>query len=188
MKVLAERSDAIFYWGPPAIIISILYFYLRFGLGIRILPRYYFFVFFLTLLISTIYNLAHRLTLPKVLIEYDKAGIYIYKRRNKPAITIRYEQLWSATALTGEKDFDDLDGPAYGLKRLLLRGSSESITGNSSFNTMTGALRIELPDQFIKIHGVKNVQAVRRDLEKLIADSKKKRSGNYGTDIVIRTR
>lgn len=176
MKVLAERSNAIFCWGTIAIIISILYLYLRFGLGLRLLPRFFSF-FFLVLLLSTIYNLAHRLMLPKVLIEYDKAGIYIYKSRRKPAITLRYEELLSATALGGEKDYDDLGGPASGLKGLLLRGSSESITGNSSLNNMTGALRIELPDQFIKIHGVKNVQPVRRDLEKLIADNKKKKVG-----------
>lgn len=174
MKILAERSNAIFLWGPFAILVSVLYFYLYFRFDISLTPRYYFWGFFATLFFSTIYSLVHRISLPRVLIEYDKAGIYIYNRRNKDPIIIRYEQLWSTTALAGEKESDDIDVPDYSF-----RGSEETITGYSSCNTMTGALRLELPDQFVKIHGVKNVRDVRRQLEKLIDENKRNKISFY---------
>jgi hypothetical protein len=161
---------------------------MRFVCDIRILPGYYFTGFFFSLLVSTIYNLVHRIALPKILIEYDKAGIYIYNRRNKPPITIRYEQLWSATALPGEKDFDEIDSPDYSLSGFPFASSGEMITGYSNCNAMTGSLRLELPDQFIKLHGVKNVRDVRRQLDKLVYDNKKNKMAFYEDRMMKRQR
>ena len=188
MKVLAERSNAIFLWGPFAILISILYFYLRFEHGLRILPRHYFFWFFLTLFLSTLYNLIHRLTLPRILIEYDKAGIYVYKKRRGDPIIIRFEHLWGSISLGREDAYGEVGGTVEYLNSQILTEGLELNTGHCSCNTATGTLRIELPNQFITLHGVKNVGQVKLELDRLVREHKKEKMDFYEEQMLKRQR
>lgn len=188
MKVLAERSNAIFLWGPFAILASMLYFYLYIKYDISLSPRYYYFGFFLSLFISTVYNLIHRIALPQILIEYDKAGIYVYNRRNKEPIIIRYEHLWSSVALPGEDEFDKFDAPDTSFWGMYFPEPRETVTGYSRPNAMTGSLRIELPNQFITIHGIKNVREVSRQLDRLVDENKKNKMEFYEAQMEKRRR
>lgn len=186
MKVLAERSNAIFVWGPFAIALSMAYFYMRFALDITLRPRYYVFGFFVSLFFSTLYNLVHRLMLPRVLIEYDRAGIYVYtKRRGEPMI-IRFEHLWSSISMGGMDVYDEIvprsDDTCRGLDGMVLN------TGTCSCNSVTGTLRIELPNQFITIHGVKKVGEVKLTLDRLVREHKKEKMSFYEEQMMKRQR
>lgn len=188
MKVLAERSNAIFFWGPPTIIVCILFFYLRYGLDIRLMPRHYFFCFFISLFLSTLYNLIHRLTLPRILIEYDKAGIYVYNKRRGDPIIIRFEHLWSSISLGREDAYDEDFGHTECSSSLILMEGLELNTGYCSCNSATGTLRLELPNQHITLHGVKAVGQVKLELDRLVRNHKKEKMEFYEDQMMKRQR
>lgn len=186
MKVLAERSNAIFFWGPPTIALCFIYIYLRwnFGWRRRLFRRHSLSYFVVILFISTIYNLIHRLFIPQVIIEYDKAGIYVYNKRRGDPIIIRFEHLWSSMSFGGEDAFDELDVPssAFVPDKEMLN------TGYCSCNTTTGTLRIELPNQFITLHGIKNVGQVKLQLDRLVREHKKEKMAFYEEQMMKRQR
>lgn len=186
MKVLAERSNAIFIWGPIAIAISLLHFYLRFEHNFTILPRHYTFWFFLSLFLSTLYNLIHRLMLPRILIEYDRAGIYVYQKRRGEPVIIRFEQLWGSTSMGRVDAYDEIDSNSASPMRVF--DGLELNTGTCSCNSTTGTLRIELPNQFITIHGVKKVGEVKLTLDRLVREHKKEKMSFYEEQMMKRQR
>lgn len=188
MKILAERSDAIFFWGPPTIVLCLIYMYVHWLIrdGIHF-HRRSILGFVLILFFSTLYNFIHRLFIPKIIIEYDKAGIYVYNKRRGDPIIIRFEHLWSSLSLGGEDAFNELKKPEY-VEGYYLPEPMPLITGSCSCNTATGTLRIELPNQFITLHGIKHVGIVRSNLERLVKNHYDEKMAFYEEQMMKRQR
>ncbi len=180
MKVLAERSDKIFIVGPILLLVSgvILYFFTRdpYLLWRRIsrsltydIPSITAMVFFsaLSVFVATIFNLVERIAMPKVLIEYDNAGLYIYKHRNKEPILIRFESIWR---ISSEVDYGSED---ITLKEYTYEAAALSVKG------LTGSLRLQTAEGVIKIRGIENVKDVERRLDKLHDEFMELRNERY---------
>lgn len=190
MKVLAERSNTIFFLGPPIIAMCFFYMYMYWfiwGGTIRFHRRYSLLGFVIVLLFSTLYNFIHRLFIPKIIIEYDKAGIYVYNKRRGDPIIIRFEHLWSSMSFGGEDAFDELDKPEY-VERYYLNKPLPLYTGCCSCNMTTGTLRIELPNQFITLHGIKEVGVVRLKLDSLVRKHYEEKMAFYEEQMMKRQR
>ena len=84
----------------------------------------------------------------------------------------------------GEDAFDELDVPssAFVPDKEMLN------TGYCSCNTTTGTLRIELPNQFITLHGIKNVGQVKLQLDRLVREHKKEKMTFYEEQMMKRQR
>ncbi len=169
MKVLAQRANGLIFVAPFFLISLVIYIVDIFNTVynpehietiLLLLLDYRFIV----MLISFVYMLSKwvlRVMTPKVIIEYDRAGIYIYQYKFMEPYILRYENLYSV--------FADIDLKEIYVKRNRfspIRKISNPTWGMSK----TGSLRIELPDHFITLHGVKNVAKVKYDLTNLIKD------------------
>ncbi len=195
MKVLAKRANGIFIIAP---IITLLFILLTICLFVmladdseqgRILQmlvgysefgsyryrrgrffRYFYFGFSIVSL-GCVVSAVRRIFIPKVIIEYDKKGLYIY-RRFKPVKTIRYEDMWSRTSET------DLENINVIVPRFRY-GHREVNVSNPFWGIIkTGTLRIETAEEIISLHGIKNVKEVELMLNKLINDSREKFDGS----------
>lgn len=98
-----------------------------------------------------------RLSIPKVIIEYDDFGLYIY-RKGMPVTLLRYEALWSTyvheEVIDSYEDFD----------------SSGSVSTKPSFwgLSATGAIRFEVPNGFITVSGISRVKEVEKEIRKMV--------------------
>lgn len=177
MKVLAKRADGFLYVAPFFIVLTLFYCVNRFNTYYNPDEVLYslftiFFgergVFLGSLIINVFFLIkwTERLITPKVMIEYDKAGLYIYKYKFSEPITLRFEAVYSAL---GDEDLDDIyiRRNRYSFKRTV------RISNPTWGLSKTGTLRIEIPTGFITLHGVKNVNAVGHEITKLIREFKK---------------
>lgn len=170
MKVLAQRANGWIFLAPCIIISFAVYLINYFNLiynperpfetiVIVLLSYRFLAVFFAFIYVLSSWIL--RVMTPKIIIEYDKAGIYIYQYKFMEPYIIRYENLYSV--------FADED-----LSEIYVRRSRFSPVRKISNPTWgmskTGNLRIELPEHFITLHGVKNVAQVKYELTNLIKD------------------
>lgn len=154
MKVLAERSDKIFVWGPVVMLLcfftisnrSFLFDFLSNRTG------RHFCVACMVLGGLVCFDLLHRLIVPKIIIEYDDYGIYIYKYKKQPPITLRYSDLKGVLIMEGANDSYELD-------------AGGNINGFS-----TGMLRIQSSKGLTTLYGIKNVRQVGNQLKKMVAD------------------
>lgn len=105
--------------------------------------------------------------MPKVLIEYDNTGLYIYKHRNKEPILIRFESIWR---ISSEVDYGSED---ITLKEYTYEAAALSVKG------LTGSLRLQTAEGVIKIRGIENVKDVERRLDKLHDEFMELRNERY---------
>lgn len=119
-------------------------------------------VLFLLFLISFV----ERLLTPKIMIEYDDYGLYIYQRGK--VTLLKYKELWSTYST---KDVESINLCYHrGLWGLFSMLASEFIW---SF-VKTGSIRIETPDGFIVLHGVYHVRDVEFEIKKMIREHRKR--------------
>lgn len=154
MKVLAKRSDKIFLWGPIVMALCAFIIYNSSYIGMLFSTFRTRRIIYVCLLICivTCFDLLHRLLVPKVIIEYDDYGLYIYKYKRQPPATIRYSDLKGALALEGANDSYELNG----------------INNISGFST--GMLRIQTSKGLITLYGVENVREVGTQLRRMIGE------------------
>lgn len=136
MKVLAERADKYFVLAPVM------------AMTVRCLSN-----FFLCIL------------MPKNVIKYDDFGIYIYKRRNKEPMILRYGEIFSKTA---ENDEGHIIVKHWFSFRLF------------TFALSSGTLRIEVKDGFLKVPCIKNVRKVQTELNRFLIQYRKQQRLKYG--------
>ncbi len=101
--------------------------------------------------------LIRRLSIPRVIIEYDDFGLYIY-RKGMPVTLLRYESLWSMyvheEVIDSYEDFD-----SSGSVRM-----QQSLFGFSA----TGAIRFETPNGFIVVSGISQVKTVEKEIRRMV--------------------
>jgi hypothetical protein len=117
-----------------------------------------------------------RLLTPKVIIEYDKAGLYIYKYKFSEPITLRFEAVYSAL---GDEDLDEV----YVRRGRYAFAPRVRISNPTWGLSKTGTLRIEIPTGFITLRGVKNVNQVSFEITKLLREFKKEQKGFIDANI-----
>ena len=167
MKVLAERADKYFVLAPVMVIVSLFVCYLEYCdlvLDNISLGRWFIAVWFtvMAMTVRCLSNFFLCTLMPKNVIEYDDFGIYIYKRRNKEPLILRYGEIFSKTAENDESyvfvGFWDIP-----------------------FTLSSGTLRIEVKDGFLKVPCIKNVRKVQTELNRLLIQYRKQqrlKSGN----------
>ncbi len=132
---------------------------------------------------SILYGIS-MLFVKNVIIEYDDAGIYIY-RLFKPIKTIRYEELWSQMT---REDFDVV----YVKRRFTFSWwkieNYHKITDPFFGLIKTGTLRIETPNELINIRGIKDVKKVEVELNKLITAKRKENIAEMEKQIAYQNR
>lgn len=115
------------------------------------------FVLSIFLIIICLVSFFDRLFVPKIIIEYDDVGLYIY--HNKKDVTIlRYD------FLSGKNVQTDLNEISYWVR---YRGLVK-ITNFSGGLIKTGSIRFECPDGFITVRGVADVKAVGREIDRMV--------------------
>lgn len=181
MKVLAERSNRIFIVGPiMLVILSILiyfmmkYFIFRNGFHFYGRRRRILFSVFISLVtgwLAFVSAIIERICMPKVLIEYDNAGIYIYKHRRNDPIILRFESIYSFTS--------EADIGSEGITLGTFSYEQVALSGDK----ITGTLRIRTADDEIKIRGIHDVKSVERKLDKLRDDYMRLRNERYNAII-----
>ena len=154
MKVLAERSNKIFLWGPVVMLLCVLVVCNISGIAGFLPSRRTIYVFCGAIFIGcvTCFDLLHRLLVPKIMIEYDDYGLYIYKHKGQPPATVRYSDLKGVLVLEGANDSYELDG----------------VKSFRAFST--GMLRIQTSKGLISLYGIKNVRQVGNQLNKMLKD------------------
>lgn len=101
--------------------------------------------------------LIRRLSIPRVVIEYDDFGLYIY-RKGMPVTLLRYESLWSMYVHEEIIDaYEDFDSSGY------VR-TQQSLWGLSA----TGAIRFETPNGFIFVSGISRVKEVEKEIRRMV--------------------
>ena len=169
MRALAYRSNKIFITAP---IITVIGFFVLYGL-LRTVHRWNFelVISVVTLIVSQVTGFTERLFMPKVLIECDDCGLYIYKYRKSKPILLRYENIWDCRAQVnnGSEDFPVSD--SYNPDK----ADSYERVGIAT-KSFVGMLNINTPHQVIRVHGIRNVKAVERELASIRYDFKEKQN------------
>ncbi len=112
-------------------------------------------------LITCLVSFFDRLFLPKILIEYDDVGLYIY--HNKKDVTLlRYDYL------AGQNVRQDLDEVSFWIR---YRGMVK-VTNFSGGLIKTGSIRFECPDGFVNVRGIANVKEVSREISRMVRRSR----------------
>lgn len=166
MKVLAERADKYFVLAPVMVIVSLFVCYLEYCdlvLDNISLGRWFIAVVFtvMAMTVQCLSNFFLCTLMPKNVIEYDDFGIYIYKRRNKEPLILRYGEIFSKTA---ENDESYVFVGFWGIP----------------FTLSSGTLRIEVKDGFLKVPCIKNVRKVQTELNRLLIQYRKQQLLKYG--------
>ncbi len=171
MNILAKRSNLIFYVSAivvPICILILVYardlfqFIEAYSLG-RSGRRFMIGVICFTISVFAVcvYSFFQRLTVPKVIIEYDENFIYINKTKNEPTIVLRYSEIKGAFS-------DEFVGD---------NTESEGVTSSAS------VLRIQTVDRIITIYGIKNCTDVKFALNRLVKEYTQKRMEQYDQHI-----
>ncbi len=177
MKVLAERANGFLYGGPFVMVATFFYCVTRFNSCFNpdevlySLFNIFFggrglFLYSLVIFVFFLITWMERLLTPKVIIEYDKAGLYIYKYKFLEPIILRFETVYSSVS---DEDLDDV----YIRVGRFPWARSVRISNPTWGLSKTGTLRIEIPTGFITLRGVKNVNQVRFQITKLVREFKK---------------
>ncbi len=169
MKVLAERADRYFILTPVMVIAFLFVCYLEYCdwvLDKISLGRGFIAVEFTVLLLTfqCVKNFVRCILMPKNIIEYDDYGIYIYKRRNKEPIILRYDEILNKTAENDE---------GYIFVEYFFMFEKFPITFS------TGTLRIGVKDGFIRVPCIKNVRKVQTELNRLLIRYRKQMRLKY---------
>ena len=179
MKVLAYRSNRIFFVAPIVILLYlfILYAGLQMGLGRRLRHRILGSVG--ALAVAMMCAFVERLFMPKILIEWDDCGLYIYKYRNSEPILVRYENIIGHYMEIG-----------VGSEEITIGQMSPEQVGFVS-NNAVGTLCIRIAGkevEDIRIRGISNVKQVKIELNKKLRDLKNKQQEEIDEMIEARRR
>ena len=107
-----------------------------------------------------------RLFIPRIIMEYDDFGVYIY-RTGSPVTLLRYKELWSTYS---EVDFEDVE---FCYHRGFYINRNIKIGDPFWGLIKTGSIRIETPDGFICLGGIYNVKEVERELKRMVRKNRK---------------
>ena len=108
-------------------------------------------------LIICLVSFFDRLFIPKIIIEYDDVGLYIYHNQ-KDVTVLRYDYL------AGKNVQTDLNEVPFWVR---YRGMVK-ITNFSGGLIKTGSIRFECPDGFITVRGVAEVKEVGREIDRMV--------------------
>ena len=170
MKVLAYRSNKIFITAPILVPVCCIIMYVL----LKHYRFYYGWVFEIftavsSIMLSQLGGFVERLFMPKVLIEYDNCGLYIYKYRKSEPILLRYEHIWDCRAQTNEGSEDIPLNMDYNPN---VADSYER--AGITTTPLVGMLKFNTPYEVIRVHGIKDVKAVERELASIRYDFKDK--------------
>ncbi len=175
MKVLAKRYDGAIWLFSIAIIFFVICTYIVvscFGgyyeanrsfkgvlhtsdfKAIELLSEY---VIIIIITVGSLVGTVRTLVLPKVLMEYDDYGIYIY-HKYKPTKTIRFEDIGSE--VSEEDTVDIYVGHSYYYYKI-------------SHKALSNTLRIELEDGFVRVDCVEDVKNVELKIHQLVRSTGK---------------
>ena len=107
-----------------------------------------------------------RILTPRIIIEYDDFGFYIY-RMGKPVTLLRYEELWSTYA---EEDFENVE---FCYHRGFYRSRNIKISDPFWGIFKTGSIRIETPEDFICLGGIYHVKEVEREIKRMVRKNRR---------------
>lgn len=167
MKVLAYRSNLIFITAPILVPICFFIFIcmVKDIVGSWWMYSELWWSIFITdfmIMLSQTIGFVERLFMPKVLIEYDDHGLYIYKYKNSEPILLRYEQIWGFCAHTNYGAED------YSLSQNFNPNTQDSYEKLAiSYKEFVGMLKINTPYEIVTVHGIKDVKSVERELASL---------------------
>ncbi len=171
MKVLAERSNKIFITAPILVpICCFLLYQIMIHTDHIHGRRLEFFLLILSITVSQLIGFVERLFMPKVLIEYDDCGLYIYKYKKCEPILLRYEHIWDCRAQTNE-GAEDIPLSMDHNPNVADSYERAGITPTP----LVGMLKFNTPHTTISVHGIKDVKAVERHLASIRYDFKEKR-------------
>ncbi len=119
------------------------------------------FVFSILGLVVCLISFFDRLFIPKILIEYDDTGLYIYHNKNR-VTTLRYDYL------AGQNVQTDLNEVSFWVR---YRGIVK-VTNFSGGLIKTGSIRFECPDGFITVRGIANVKQVGKEIDRMVRKSR----------------
>lgn len=108
-----------------------------------------------------------RLYVPKVIMEYDDYGLYIYQR-GEPTKLLRYEELWSTCS---EEDLENIEMCYH---RGFYRARNIRISNPFWGMIKTGSIRIETPEGFINVGGIYHVKDVEYEIKRMVRKNRKK--------------
>lgn len=184
MKVLAYRSNKIFFTAP--ILIPLCFIVLS-----EMIQHTYrmhgwmweLFIGIAGVMLSQLIGFIERIFMPKVLIEYDDCGLYIYKYRKSKPILLRYENIWDCRVQTNEGAEDVPLSMNYS-SRTADSYERTAITSKS----LVGMLKFNTPYEIITVHGIRDVKSVERELASIRYDFKEKQEEwlNYNIEHSIR--
>ena len=107
-----------------------------------------------------------RVSVPRIIMEYDDFGLYIY-RTGKPVTLLRYKEIWSTYT---EEDFENIEFCYHrGFYRVRNIRVHEPLWGM----VKTGSIRIETPDDFICLDGIYNVKEVEREIKRMVKKNRR---------------
>ena len=102
-----------------------------------------------------------RLLLPRIIMEYDDYGLYIY-RTDKSVTLLRYGEIWSSYS---EEDFESVE---FCYHRGFYRYRNIKVSNPFWGIFKTGSIRIETPDDFICLGGIYHVKEVEREIKRMV--------------------
>ncbi len=171
MKVLARRANGIFVFAPVFMVLCFVLWMFCAQKSYDSSEWYVFDDLYVRLLLIsiilfpvTLWYFIQRLFVPRVIIECDDFGLYIYRRR-KETVILRFEYLES---LYAEADMENT--VVYIGRRSLFSGDRRRIEIGGMLEKFikTGTLEIRTEEGVIKLKGVHNVKKVKTDIDRLI--------------------
>ncbi len=106
-----------------------------------------------------------RILTPRIIIEYDDFGFYIY-RTGKPVTLLRYRDVWSTYS---ESDLNNVEFCYHGG---FYRYRNVKVSNPFWGVFRTGSIRIEIPEGFINLNGVYHVKEVEIEIKRIVKKSR----------------
>ena len=122
---------------------------------------FYYGLFFL----ACLFVFLARLSVPRIIMEYDDFGLYIY-RTGKPVTLLRYKEIWSTYS---EEDFENVE---FCYHRGFYRCRNIKVSNPFWGIFKTGSIRIEIPDGFINLGGIYHVREVEREIKRMVKNNR----------------
>ncbi len=175
MKVLAKRYNGAIWMFSIAIILFVICTYIVvscFGgyyeangsfkgvldtSDFKAIELLFGYVIIIIITVGSFESVVSTLALPRVLMEYDDYGIYIY-HKYKPTKTIRFEDIGSE--VSEEDTVDIYVGGSYYYHKI-------------SHKVLNNTLRIEVEDGFVRVDYVKDVKNVELKIRQLVRSTRK---------------
>ncbi len=171
MKILAKRDNTIFVVAPIMLIVSFICLFALIDMKIDIKIDIDVADIGFGLLYSvTFIRFFLRLSVPPVILEYDDNFLYV-NRRFKESIAISYKNFIDVSDVKEKVDFKEM---RYLKRKIIwLREDYEKYYQYLIALATTGVLNLNYEGGYIRLHGIKNVETVETELEKIIREKKR---------------